>query len=194
MRIPATPSDRAQGRALAWAAAVTGVEWAARRTFRRRSTAWIISYVALGSAAVAAGARLDRIGQADARRQAIWGVALASAGYPLGRLLLGDRPTSAPPEEALRETVAIAGIVAPAEELAWGQLVEPELGLGATASLFAVKHPLVDGRWGRTVGLALSWYGLGLVRRASPLAALGLHVGNNAIGVLMGRISGQDQF
>jgi hypothetical protein len=153
----------------------------------------MVTYGALGSAAVTAGARFRRNAEGT-RRQALWGVALATTGYPLGRLLLGDRPTDAPPESPARELLAIACVVAPAEELVWGQLVERDIGLGATALMFAVKHPLVDGRWRRAVGLSLFWYGLGLVRRMSPLAALGLHVGCNASGVMMGKISGQDQF
>ena len=173
---------------------MTGVELAARGAFRQRSTAWLAGYAALGAAAAAAGARIDRGTLDDNRGQTIAGLVLAMAGYPLGRALLRDRLDAAPTEPALLEAVAIAGVVAPAEELVWGQLVEPELGLAPTAALFGLKHTLVDGRWRRTLGLALSWYGLGLVRRASPLAALGLHVGSNATGVVMGRVTGQDQF
>lgn len=187
-------ANQGPARALAWAAAVTGVEWTARRAFRQRSRAWLTAYGALGSAAAAAGARIERGSLDDNRGRTAAGVALAMAGYPLGRALFGDRPEGAPPEPPGREAVAIAGVVAPAEELVWGRIVEPELGVAPTAALFALKHPLVDGRWRRAFGLGLAWYGLGLVRKASPLAALALHVGNNATGVLMGRITGQDQF
>jgi hypothetical protein len=182
------------GRAVAWAAAVTGLEWAARRAVRRRSTAWLVAYTALGSAALAAGARIAPGSLDDNRRRTILGAALAMAGYPVGRAVLGDRPDTAPSDPAAQEAAAIAGVVPAAEELVWGQLVEPELGLASTASLFALKHPLVDGRWRRALGLGLSWYGLGLVRKSSPLAALALHIGNNATGVVMGRVTGQDQF
>ena len=171
-----------------------GVERAARRAFPQRSSAWLIGYAALGSAAAAAGARIDGgAGEAD-RGHTIAGVVLAMAGYPLGRAIFRDRIVAAPTEPALRETVAIAGVVAPGEELVWGQLVEPELGLAATASLFALKHPLVDGRWRRAVGLGLFWYGLGLVRRRSPRAALALHIWCNASGVVIGRMKGEDQY
>jgi hypothetical protein len=181
-------------RALAWAAAVAGVEWSARRAFHSRSTAWLVAYAALGWAAVAAGARVEPGSLDEDRRRTIAGAVLAMAGYPVGRALLRDRPDQAPPDPAPVEAVAIVGVVAPAEELVWGELIEPELGLAPTAALFALKHPLVDGRWRRALGLGLSWYGLGLVRKSSPLAALALHAGNNATGVLMGRITGQDQF
>jgi hypothetical protein len=173
---------------------VAGVEWGARRAFRRRSSAWLAAYAALGAAAAAAGARINPGSLGDDRGRTIAGAVLAMAGYPVGRAVFSDRPDAAPPEPAPREAVAIAGVVAPAEELVWGQMVEPALGIAPTAALFALKHPLVDGRWRRAFGLGLTWCGLGLVRKASPAAALAIHVGCNASGVVMGRITGKDQF
>lgn len=173
---------------------MTGIEWATRRAFSRRSTALLAGYAALGTAAAAAGARINRGSLRDDRRRTVVGTVLAMAGYPLGCALFRHRPGGAPPEHWSREAIAIAGVVVPAEELVWGQLVEPELGIAGTATLFALKHPLVDGRWRRAFGLGLTWYGLGLVRKASPAAALAIHVGCNASGVLVGRITGEDQF
>jgi hypothetical protein len=126
---------------------------------------------------------------------ALWaGVPLAIAGYPAGNALLRHKPTGPPPEELLVELLALAGVVAPVEELTWGGLVEPRLGIPATAMLFAAKHVVVDGRWRRAAGLALFWTGLGLVRRRSPRLALGLHIAANTSGVLVGHFTGEDSF
>jgi hypothetical protein len=122
------------------------------------------------------------------------GVPLALVGYPIGCALLGHRPYQSPPDSANLEMTALAGVVAPVEELAWGQRVEPSLGIPTTAALFAIKHAVIDGRWRRVGGLALFWIGLGLVRRRSPRLALGLHVAANASGVVLGHITGRDSF
>jgi hypothetical protein len=179
------------GQALGWAALITGTEWAIRRATGRRLTAWAATYAVLGGVAfVLTRARgVDQPG-----RTVVPGAVLASVGYPLGRRLAGDRPEGAPTEPALTEALVIAGVVAPAEELLWGRLVEPALGIGPAAALFAIKHGIVDGRWRRAPGLALLWAGLGLVRRSSPRKALALHVALNASGVALGRVTGVDQF
>lgn len=122
------------------------------------------------------------------------GLALATAGYQVGRLLLRDHPTGPPPEALWLETLALAGAVAPAEELAWGALVQPALGVTATSALFAAKHVAVDGRWRRSLGLALFGLGLGILRRRSRNLALLVHVACNAGGVALGHITGRDQF
>ena len=90
--------------------------------------------------------------------------------------------------------LALAGAVAPAEEIVWGRAVERSLGIGTTAALFATKHVVIDGRWRRAGGLFLFWVGLGLVRRRSPMLALGLHVSANASGVVLGHMTGRDLF
>ena len=122
------------------------------------------------------------------------GVSLAVAGYQAGNALLRHKPSGPPPEGLPLELLALAGVVAPVEELTWGRQVEPRLGIPATAMLFAAKHVVIDGRWRRAAGLALFWAGLGLVRRRSPKLALGLHVTANASGVLLGHIRGDDSF
>jgi hypothetical protein len=122
------------------------------------------------------------------------GIPLAVAGYPLGCALLGHRPSRPPPDSLALELMALAGVVAPVEEATWGRLIEPRLGVPATAAFFAVKHVVIDGRWRRAAGLALFWTGLGLVRSRSPKLALGLHVAANASGVLVGHLTRQDSF
>ena len=121
-------------------------------------------------------------------------MALALAGYPLGCALLGHRRKQAPPDPLALELAALAGAVAPAEEVVWGRNVERRVGVATTALLFAAKHIAIDGRWRRAGGLFLFWVGLGLVRRRTPVLALGLHVGANASGVLLGHISRRDWF
>ncbi|HXN77409.1 MAG TPA: hypothetical protein VN965_01395 [Candidatus Dormibacteraeota bacterium] len=165
---------------------------AVRRRSSSRSGAWLIAYSILGAAALLGGAP-------NRRREGGWpamaaGLPLAAAGYPAGNALLRHKPSGPPPEELAVELLALAGVVAPVEELTWGRLVEPRLGIPATAMLFAAKHVVVDGRWRRAAGLALFWAGLGLVRRRSPRLALGLHVAANASGVLLGHITGEDSF
>lgn len=128
-------------------------------------------------------------------RWALWlGVPLALVGYPVGCALLGHRPYQPPPDSADLEMTALVGVVAPVEELAWGQRVEPRLGIPITAALFAMKHAVIDGKWRRVGGLALFWIGLALVRRRSPKLALGLHVTANASGVVLGHITNRDSF
>lgn len=125
----------------------------------------------------------------------LWlGVPLALVGYPLGCALLGHKPYQPPPDAPALEMVALAGVVGPVEELMWGRRVEPRLGIPMTAALFAAKHVAIDGKWRRLGGLALFWIGLGLVRRRSPKLALGLHVAANASGVVLGHLTGRDQF
>jgi membrane protease YdiL (CAAX protease family) len=119
---------------------------------------------------------------------------LAAGGYQVGRLLLGDHPTDPPPEALWLETLALAAVVAPAEEIVWGALVQPALGVTATSALFAAKHVAVDGRWRRSLGLALFGLGLGFLRRRSPRLALLVHMGCNAAGVALGHATGRDQF
>ena len=157
-----------------------------------RSGAWLIAYSLLGAAALVEGAPTPR--RKGGRRLLVVGVPLAAAGYPAGNALLRHKPSGPPPEGPSIELLALAGVVAPAEELTWGRLVEPRLGIPATAMLFAAKHVVVDGRWRRAAGLALFWAGLGLVRRHSPELALGLHVAANASGVLLGHLGGEDSF
>ncbi len=122
------------------------------------------------------------------------GIPLALAGYPLGCALLVHRPYQRPPDPLALELTALAGAVAPVEELTWGRLIEPRIGIPATAALFAAKHVAIDGKWRRAAGLGLFWVGLGLVRRRSPILALGLHVAANASGVVLGHLTGEDRF
>ena len=172
--------------------AVTAVEAAARSRLRSRSRAWLAAYALVAAVAGAAGPRLRR------RRRlagALWvGIPLVLAGDPAGRALAGDLPSGPPPEPAALELAALAAVVAPAEELAWGGQVEPRLGVAATAVLFALKHVAIDGRWRRAPGLAFFWLGLGLVRSRSPRLSLLLHVAANAGGVLLGHATGRDSF
>jgi membrane protease YdiL (CAAX protease family) len=185
------------GTALGWAAAVTATEALARRLIPSRSRAWLIAYSTLGAAGGAAlVARRGRVGKPRRRDRApvIAGLALAAGGYQLGRAALGDRPIGPPLESLWLETAALAGVVAPAEEIIWGGLVQPAVGVVPATVLFAVKHGVVDGRWRRTLGLGLFGLGLGLVRRRSRALALGVHIACNAGGVLLGHLTGRDQF
>ena len=119
---------------------------------------------------------------------------LVLAGYPLGCALLGHRWPGPPPDGELIELVALAGVVAPAEEFAWGGQVERRVGVIPASVLFAAKHVVIDGRWRRALGLALFWGGLGMVRSRSRGLALGLHVVANAGGVMLGHAGGHDRF
>jgi len=164
-----------------------------RRRVRSRSKAWLIAYPLLAGAATLGTTQRAR------RSRGAWpwlwlGVPLALGGYTLGCALLGHRPSEPPPDPAALETAALAGVVAPAEELIWGRLVEPRLGIPLTALLFAAKHVAIDRRWRRAAGLASFWVGLGLVRRRSAQLALVLHVTANASGVALGHLLSRDQF
>jgi hypothetical protein len=162
-----------------------------RRRVRSRSNAWLITYSLLAGAALAD----SRPPRRRRGRSALWlGVPLVLVGYPLGCALLGYRSDQPPPDPPEREVAALAGVLAPAEELTWGQRVEPRLGVFMTSLLFAAKHVVVDGKWRRVGGLALFWFGLGLVRRRSPKLALALHVTANASGVVAGHLTGRDSF
>jgi hypothetical protein len=152
----------------------------------------LIAYSVLGAAA--ALERPPRPLRSGGKASLVAGVPLAVAGYPAGCALLRHMPSGPPPDLLPLELLAVAGVVAPVEELTWGRLVEPSLGIPATAVLFAIKHVVVDGRWRRAAGLGLFWVGLGLVRRRSPRWALGLHVAANASGVVLGHVRGRDQF
>jgi hypothetical protein len=177
-------------RALGWAVAVWGAEAVARAAFPSRARAWIVSYGALASGPGRAHPDVRGL-----RKPPLWlGVSLALVGYPLGRRLLGDAPTRPPQDDLSLELVALGVVVPLAEERIWGKLVEPELGVPATAGLFALKHIAIDGRWRRGLGLAAFWTGLGIVRGSAPDAAAALHCASNAGAVLWGHIAGRDQF
>ena len=157
-----------------------------------RAKGWIGSYLLIGSAALIVGPEIPTPNALDWRVAV--GVALALGGYQVGRLVLGDRPDRPPSESKTLELVALAGVVAPVEELLWGAVVGPEIGFLATAGFFALKHPLVDGRWRRVLGLFLFWTGLSLVRAYSWPLALALHMAANAGGVILGHRQNLDQF
>jgi membrane protease YdiL (CAAX protease family) len=185
---------------MGWAAVVTATEAIARHRIPSRSRAWLVAYSALGAAAGAALLARPRALPPETKRRGrgragvLPGLLLSGIGYQLGRRALGDRPTGPPPEPLWLETAALAGVVAPVEEVVWGALVQPGAGVAATSALFAAKHPLIDGRWRRTLGLGLFGLGLGLLRRRSRKVALLVHVGCNAGGVALGHFTGRDQF
>jgi hypothetical protein len=179
-------------RALLAAVAVTAAELGARRAIRSRSRAWLVAYGALGAASLALAVQPRRAPVHPARLAA--GLGLALTGYPLGRALLGSRPTRPPPDGLAAELAALGALVPLVEERVWGGLVEPAIGSAATALTFASKHPLIDGSWDRLLGLALFWWGLAQVRRVSPRAALAVHCAVNTGGVLLGHATGRDQF
>jgi membrane protease YdiL (CAAX protease family) len=106
----------------------------------------------------------------------------------------GPLPASSPRDGLAAELVALGLVVPVAEELAWGGLVEEDLGVAATSLLFAAKHCLLDGRWRRSLGLAAFWVGLGMIRRASPAQAMRLHVACNTAAVALGYATARDQF
>ena len=179
---------------------VTATEAIARHRIPSRSRAWLVAYSALGAAAsvklLARPRELppDTEGRSKGRAGLVAGLVLSGIGYQLGRRALGDRPTVPPSEPLWLEMAALAGVVAPVEEVVWGGLVQPGTGVVATGALFAAKHPLIDGRWRRTLGLGLFGIGLGLLRRRSRKLALLVHVGCNAGGVALGHLTGRDQF
>ncbi len=173
-------------------AAVVVLERLGRRFTGSRAKGWILSYIVLGGIAVILQPTLPSANPFDWK--VVLGVGLAMGGYQVGRVLLGDRPSQPPPDVRMLELVALGGVVAPVEELLWGAVVGPEIGMLATAGLFAIKHPLVDGRWRRIVGLFVFWIGLSLVRAYSWPLALGLHIAANVGGVLIGHRQNLDQF
>jgi hypothetical protein len=180
---------RSIGYAIAWAGLTTGAEWWARRTLRGRSQAWLAAYGALGSLALLSGARLaPRSGGLS-----LSGLTLAATGYSFGRRLMGDHPSDAPSQNLALELAAL-GVVAISEELTWGAIVEPALGPAATATLFAAKHVVIDGRWRRGPGLCAFWMGLAIQRRRWPAATLLVHAALNAAGVIQGHLTGRDRF
>jgi hypothetical protein len=118
---------------------------------------------------------------------------LAAIGYPLGQRLMGDHWSDAPPQHLALELVALEA-VAVTEELTWGAIVEPAIGPAATATLFAAKHVVIDGRWRRGLGLFAFWMGLAMQRRRWPAATLLVHATLNAAGVIQGHLTGRDRF
>jgi len=184
-----TSRARAIGYGIAWAGLITGAEWLARKSTQGRSQAWLVAYFGLGGLALLSGARLaPRSGGVS-----LPGLTLAAIGYPLGRRVMGDHSSDAPPQHLALELAALE-VVAITEELTWGAIVEPALGLTATATLFAAKHVVIDSRWRRGLGLFAFWMGLAAQRRRWPLAALLVHAALNAAGVVQGHLSRRDRF
>jgi len=178
--------------AVAGLAGVVLAERAGRRLTGSRARGWIVAYVTLGLVGEWVGPTAPApTAYAPA---AVVGAIVAVVGYPLGRRLLHEAPDQPPPDSFRIELIALAAVVAPAEELIWGGIVEPGAGMLVTAALFAVKHPLVDGRWRRSLGLFTFWIGLGLVRAVTWQVALALHIALNAAGVVLGHRTRLDQF
>ena len=165
------------------------VDGATRSRISSRSLAWTVSYGTLAAVGLLVGSQRIVAGGGNI----ITGLVVAALGYDIGRWMLRNAPHRPPPEPAGREVGALA-VVAVGEELTWGAIVEPALGPVVTAALFAVKHPLIDGRWRRILGLAAFWFGLAMVREQSPMAALIAHVALNVSGVLRGHLTERDQF
>jgi hypothetical protein len=184
-----TERARAIGYGIAWAGLITGVEWWTRRPPRGRSQAWLVAYGALGGLALLSGARLAP----RSRGLSLAGLTVAAIGYPLGRRLMDDHPSDAPPQHLVLELAALE-VVAGTEELTWGAIVEPALGPLVTATLFAAKHVVIDGRWRRGLGLFALWMGLATQRRRWPAATLLVHGALNAAGVIQGHLTGRDRF
>lgn len=178
-------------RALAWAGAVTAAEVFARGSLRSRSAAWIASYGALW---IVAGRWRIPSRVPGSRRAAALGLALSLGGYPLGRRLLGDAPSGAPPDRLPLELAALGVVVPAVEEAIWGARVEPRIGVAGTAALFAAKHVIVDRRWRRGPGLGAFWAGLGLLRMRSPGLSAAVHHICNIASVVVGHLTGRDRF
>jgi len=165
-------------------------ELIARRLISSRARALLVAYLFVVSFALHIA--VPR-GESELTLAAPLGALLAIVGYPAGRALLRD-PARPPSRDPVGLELVAFGFVALAEELSWGAVVEPALSLPVTAALFAAKHPLIDGRWRRVLGLGLFWLGLGLLRAESPLLAAILHVLLNTVAVVAGRIRGNDPF
>ncbi len=189
------PERPSVAEAVCWATAVVLGERQARRTVGTRAGALLAVYAALGIAAASpvTGGPASTTKHGRSGTLAL-GLGLTFGGYQLGRWLLDDRSGNEPPDSLALELVSLGVVVPLAEELIWGARVEPAVGLAATSAVFAVKHPVVDRRWRRTLGLGLFWTGLGLLRRRSRSAAAVAHVSANAGAVLLGHLTGRDRF
>jgi hypothetical protein len=179
--------------AAVWVVAVTVGERQARRAIGGRAAALLATYVPLGVVAA-----LRSSGPRNVRPSPRWalplGIGLTFGGYQLGRWLLGDQPTEEPSDPFVLELLSLGVLVPVAEEMIWGARVEPAVGVGVTACVFAGKHPSVDDRWRRTLGLAAFWAGLGLIRRRSRLGAVVAHVIANSGAVALGHATGRDRY
>ena len=182
--------------ALCWAAGVILGERQARRAVGSRARALLLVYGGLGIVAASGMTNKAASGSERGRGRGALalGLGLTFGGYQLGRWLLHDRPSNEPSEPLALELVSLGVVVPIVEELIWGARIEPAMGLAVTSAVFAVKHPVVDGRWRRVLGLGLFWTGLGLVRRRSRSAAAVAHVSANAGAVLLGHRTGRDRF
>jgi hypothetical protein len=187
------PDRPSLAEAVAWAGVVTVAERSLRGVASSRSMALLTAYVPLGLAATARG-RGRGAGRAGTRGGAVGGLVLAFGGYQAGRWLLDDAPDREPPDAFVSELVTLGVVVPLAEEAIWGSRVEPRFGVAATAAAFALKHPVVDRRWRRTLGLALFWTGLGLIRRRTRAGAALAHVVANSGAVVLGHATRRDRF
>ena len=134
--------------AVCWVAAVTLGERQARRAVGTRAGALLALYAALGVVAASRVTGGPASTTEHGRGGALaLGLGLTFGGYQLGRWLLDDRPSNEPSEPLALELVSLGVVVPLVEELIWGARVEPAVGLAATSAAFAVKHPVVDGRW-----------------------------------------------
>ena len=178
---------------VAWAGATTLAERLVRTVSPSRSMGLLATYVPLGIAAAARG-RAPSEGRPGSASEAVVGLSLAFGGYQVGRWLLDDVPDQEPPDAFVPELVTLGVVVPLAEEAIWASRVEPRFGVVATAAAFATKHPIVDRRWRRTLGLALFWTGLGLIRRRTRRGAALAHVVANSGAAVLGHLTRRDRF
>ena len=171
-------------------AAISLIELIARRVIPSRARALLVAYLLVASCALLV---VVPRGESELTLAAPIGALLAAVGYPAGRALLRD-PARPPSRDPVGLDLVAFAFVALSEELSWGAVVEPSLSSPVTATLFALKHPLIDGRWRRVLGLGLFWLGLSLLRAQSALLAALLHVLLNTVAVVAGRLRGSDPF
>lgn len=171
-------------------AAIVLSELIARRLIASRARALLVAYLFVASWALLV---VVPRGESELTLAALVGALLAVVGYPVGRALLRD-PARPPSRDPLGLELVALAFVALSEELSWGAVVEPAMSAPVTAVLFALKHPLIDGRWRRVLGLGLFWLGLGLLRADSALIAAIVHVLLNMAAVVAGRVRGSDPF
>ena len=126
----------------------------------------------------------------------VLGILVAGLSYQLLRYLFKDRFRRDLEDgyPKIREGIALVFVLPVVEQIFWGWVVGPGLGVVVTAMLFGVKHPISDGNWRRVPALFGFWLGISMVINVNPLVGIPVHCLMNGVAFAKTIRNKKDEF
>ena len=124
------------------------------------------------------------------------GILVAGLSYQLLRYLFNDRfrRDLADGYPKIKEGIALVIVLPVVEQIFWGWIVGPVLGVIVTALLFGVKHPISDGNWRRLPALFGFWVGISMIIGVNPFVAIPVHCLMNGVAFAKTIYNKKDEF